>query len=127
MTSSLCERRVRSDVTKHPMQPIVIADDGVVRFQPNAIVAFIVDLLVGSDAPGALVAGDSTRLTYNDLMGMPWSDADRDHFHQLHGYSVSGLPWRSQKRQAEADRIADAVRAGRPAPTPLPGPPGDRR
>ncbi len=83
----------------HPMQPIVRATDGVIRFQRNAIVSHLVEML----------SGRSPMVDYNGLMAMPWSDADRDHFHQLHGYSVSGLPWRSPKRQAEADRIAEQI------------------
>lgn len=93
-----------------PMQPIVRATDGVIRFQPNAIVAFIVECLV--DRPphdAAIVTTDGRRIGYSDLMAMRWSDADRDQFNQLHGYSVSGLPWRSRKRQIEADRVADRV------------------
>ncbi len=98
----------------HPMQPIVRATDGVVRFQANAIVAFIVESLVG--LPGhdaAIVTVDGQRITYTDLMSMRWSDADRDHFNQLHGYSVSGLPWRSRKRQDAADALAKKVVSGR--------------
>lgn len=97
------------------MQPIVRATDGLIRFQANAIVAFIVESLVGAPPHDAVIVTTSgARISYGDLMAMPWSDADRDHFNQLHGYSVSGLPWRSRKRQAEANRIADSVaRRGR--------------
>ncbi len=98
----------------HPMQPIVRATDGVVRFQANAIVAFIVESLIGVPChDAALITVDGRRLTYTDLMSMLWSDADRDHFNQLSGYSVSGLPWRSRKRQSEADAIADRVASKR--------------
>lgn len=94
----------------HPMQPIVRATDGVIRFQSNAIVAFIVESLVGRPPhDAAITTVDGQRITYSDLMAMPWSDADRDHFNQLHGYSVSGLPWRSRKRALEADRAAERV------------------
>lgn len=93
-----------------PMQPIVMATDGVLRFQPNAIVQFIVNAIVGdTHGPAGIVTAGGTRITFNDLMAMPWTDADRDHFNQLHGYSVSGLPWCDKKLMAEADRIAERV------------------
>jgi hypothetical protein len=101
----------------HPMQPIVKTADGVVRFQPNAIVKFIVEQLVGAHRHGRIVAKDGSEYDFNDLMDMPWSDEDRDHFNQLHGYSVSGLPWRSGSRQAQADAIAAEIAN---APTPKP-------
>lgn len=83
----------------HPMQPIVRATDGVIRFQRNAIVDYVVEM----------ISGRAPVVDYNGLMSMPWSNEDRDQWNQLHGYSVSGLPWRSRRRQAEADRIADRV------------------
>lgn len=101
---------VRSKKPRHPqpMQPIVMIE-GVVRFQPNAVVKFIVQQLVGAYQQGRIISKDGTAYRFNDLMGMPWSDEDRDQFNQLHGYSVSGLPWRSRKRQAEANEIAAEV------------------
>lgn len=83
----------------HPMQPIVRATDGVIRFQRNAIAEHV----------GKVLSGRFPMLDYNDLMAMPWSDEDRDQWNQLVGYSVSGLPWRSSRRRALADRIADRV------------------
>lgn len=84
---------------QHPMQPIVRDTDGVIRFQRNAIVEHVVEMLSGREP----------MFDYNALMAMPWSDADRDQWNQLNGYSVSGLPWRSRKRRNEADKIADRV------------------
>lgn len=92
------------------MQPIVRATDGVIRFQANAIVAFVVSSLIGKPGHNAAITTvDGKRITYAELMCMPWSDEDRDHWNQLNGYSVSGLPWRSKKRRAIADRLADKV------------------
>lgn len=83
----------------HPMQPVVIATDGVARFQKNAIVEHIVHCLCGRyPVP-----------SYNQLMAMPWSDADRDHFHQLHGYSVSGLPYRDEELMRRADLAVEVL------------------
>lgn len=96
-----------------PLQPIVMVDK-VIRFQPNAVVKFIVDQLVGAYEHGKIVSKDGTNYSFNALMSMPWSDEDRDQFNQLHGYSVSGLPWRSQQRQAQADRIAAKLTTSRP-------------
>lgn len=85
-----------------PLQPIVLTD-GVPRFQPNAIVYFIVGLMLN----------DYALPTFNQLMAMNWSDEDRDQFNQLHGYSVSGLPWRNEERQEEAHEKAKQVRQAR--------------
>lgn len=108
---------IRPKTPRHPqpLQPIVRDSDGVIRFQSNAIVQFIVEQLVGAHQHGSLVSKDKSVYGYNDIMAMPWSDEDRDQFNQLHGYSVSGLPWRSRKRQAEADQIAlEAVKRRTP-------------
>lgn len=48
------------DKAKHPLQPLVLNDDGVVRFKPNAIVRFLLD------------AGP---YDLNKLAMMPWSVA----------------------------------------------------
>lgn len=85
-------KRPRHPRHPQPMQPIVRDTDGVARFQPNAIVAFIVDAMCGANRGGYIVTKDGARLDYNDLMAMPWHDRDRDQFNMLHGYSVSGLP-----------------------------------
>lgn len=61
---------------KHPMQPLVIDEDGVARFKANAIVRFLLN-----DGPN-----DLYRLTR-----MPFSKEDWTQFAQLIGYSVSGF------------------------------------
>jgi hypothetical protein len=81
----------------HPMQPIVIADDGVVRFQRNAIVRFLLD-------NGGF---DLNQLT---LKGFP--EEDWEQFAQLIGYSVDGfadLSYASEETVTKADEIAAEV------------------
>lgn len=85
-----------------PMQPMTWTGN-VIRFQSNAIVEFIV---------GAMTTGVNMP-SYNELMAMPWADADRDQFNMLHGYSVSGLPYRSKKTQRIADGLAEKAVAKR--------------
>lgn len=60
----------------HPMQPVVWDSHGVIRFKANAIVQYLLD------------AGP---FDMNHLAVMPFSDADREQFAQLIGYSVSGI------------------------------------
>lgn len=85
-----------------PLQPIVYMD-GVLRFQPNAVVYHLVECMLH----------ERPLPTFNQLMAIEWSDEDRDQFNQLHGYSVSGLPWRNEERQEEADQLAEQVRQAR--------------
>lgn len=61
---------------KHPAQPTYIADGGIQRFKPNAMVQFI--LL------------NTPRFDLNKLAELPFSDEDRQQLMQLLGYSVSG-------------------------------------
>ena len=63
-------------MAKHPMQPLIRDDEGVVRFRPNKIVRFLLD------------AGpyDMTKLAL-----MPWDNEDREQFVQLIGYDVLGF------------------------------------
>lgn len=67
---------------RHPMQPAIWDGQGVIRFQANPIVRFLLDW--------ARTHG----MTLNDLaalsQGQGRSKDDWAHFAQLHGYSVSG-------------------------------------
>jgi len=79
----------------HPMQEIYLDDKGVARFRVNAIVRFLLD-----DGPNDM----------NRLARIPFSDADREQFAQLIGYSVSGfeeLSYASDAAVAKAAEIAD--------------------
>jgi len=61
---------------RHPLQPLVVYPDGVVRFKENAIVRALLDT-------GAL--------DMNKLARMDFSVEDREQFAQLIGYSLSGF------------------------------------
>lgn len=87
---------------KHPMQDIIVAEDGVVRFRKNKIVRFLLDW--------ATPRG----MSLNDLARMDFDDADREQLAQLIGYSVSGfgdLSYASEETVAKADVIAESVLA----------------
>lgn len=61
---------------RHPLQPLVTDDSGVVRFKSNAIVSKLLD-----DGP----------FDMNALARMDFTQADREQFAQLIGYSLSGF------------------------------------
>lgn len=86
----------------HPMQPVVVDDDGVHRFKKNAIVGFLLD------------AGP---FDLNKLALMPFSDEDRTQFAQLIGYSVSGagdLSYFDSEVTRRADRESAKLVAAEP-------------
>lgn len=60
---------------KHPIQPLVIAKDGVLRFKENAIVRHLLD---------------NGGLDLNYLARQEFSNEDRMQFAMLIGYSLSG-------------------------------------
>lgn len=59
---------------KHPIQPLELDDNGIMRFKRNMIVEY---LLKFTDM--------------NKLSLMPFSNEDREQFAQLIGYSLSGF------------------------------------
>ena len=79
-------------MSAHPNQPLVVAEDGVVRFHPNAIVQYLLDM-----GP----------FDMNHLSCIrAFSDADRVQFAQLIGYSLCGLgelPYVSDKAYADIE------------------------
>jgi hypothetical protein len=79
---------------KHPMQKLVW-DDKVIRFQKNSIVEYLLD---------------NGGIDMNDIARLPnISQADREQFAQLIGYSVSGfgnLSYVSKKTVKKADKKA---------------------
>jgi len=84
---------------KHPMQPIVVDDNGVYRFKSNAIVRWLLD------------AGP---FDMNILSVTPFSDNDRWQFAQLIGYSVSGigdLGYHDRKELEIADETVERMLA----------------
>lgn len=88
---------------RHPMQPVIWDGKGVVRFQPNPIVQFL--LKFASD----------NGCTLNELAYMSedegWTRNDWEHFAQLHGYSVSGWGSLSYVRDATWERAEAKQRA----------------
>ncbi len=88
----------------HPMQPIHVATDGVIRFRGNAIVRLLLDWC------------SARGLTLNDLAVMPFSDDDFMQLAQLLGYSVSGfgdLSYADPDTVQKADAIAAELREGK--------------
>lgn len=84
---------------RHPMQEVVIAKDGIVRFRENAIVRFLLD-----NGPNNL----------NKIAMMDFSKDDREQLAQLIGYSISGygdLPYISDKSYSEAAELAQPLLA----------------
>ena len=61
---------------KHPIQPLALDENGVMRFKENKIVRFLLD------------AG---QFDMNQLAMMEFSNDDREQFAQLIGYSLSGF------------------------------------
>ena len=87
-----------SNDTNLPMQPVVITDDGIVRFQKNTIVRFLLD------------AGHFGMNQISLLPGV--TQEERSQFAQLIGYSVSGfgdLSYTDPEMVAQADKIADEL------------------
>lgn len=62
-------------MSKHPIQPLVKDEKGVLRFKKNAIVVYILD---------------NGGIDLNQIAAIPFSQEDRDQFTQLIGYSLSG-------------------------------------
>ena len=62
-------------MSRHPMQPVVIAEDGCHRFKENKIVTYLLD---------------NGGVDLNQLAVIGFSNEDREQFAQLIGYSVSG-------------------------------------
>jgi hypothetical protein len=101
-----CEFR---DGARRTLQPIIAADDGVVRFKQNAIVEFLLR---------------NGGYDMNDLARMSFTDDDRAQFAQLIGYSVCGwgeLSYVPIEVAHVADAVGDLVAASvdRPAPSTL--------
>lgn len=65
----------RKSNPKHPIQPLVVSDGGVIRFKANKIVQYLLD---------------NGGIDLNQLACMDFSQEDREQFAQLIGYSHSG-------------------------------------
>jgi hypothetical protein len=67
------------ETTKHPVQPLVTDEDGIIRFKKNAIVAFLLDW------------ASPRGIDMNTLSMMTFPAGDREQFAQLIGYSLCGF------------------------------------
>lgn len=79
------------------LQPVEIAKDGVARFKSNAIVRLLLD---------------DGKYDMNRLALLPFSDADREQFAQLIGYSVCGfneLSYVSDAAAIAANEVAEKL------------------
>lgn len=84
---------------KNPMQPVVMARDGCIRFKPNRIVEFVLA---------------NSRVDLNAIAVQDFTDDDRMQFAQLIGYSVSGygdLPYVSDSSYNKAAKRAERLLA----------------
>jgi hypothetical protein len=80
------------------MQPLVLDDQGVIRFKQNKIVRALLD---------------TGKLNMNDLAVLDFPLEDRIQFVQLIGYSVSGageLTYMPEDLIAKADEQAELIR-----------------
>lgn len=106
----------------HPMQPVYVNDEGIVRFRANAIIRYIVDHAGDLVHPGAPVIDPVTkrpmhqgRLDLSKLAELDFPQEDREQFSQLMGYSISGyheLSDVSDESAAQASALADAAVPG---------------
>ena len=80
----------------HPIQPLVQATDGTVRFKANEIVKFLLD------------AGP---FDLNKIACMEFSQNDREQFAQLIGYSLNGFGELSYVRNTTYDTAAVMARS----------------
>lgn len=76
LISLLCEFRKVETMKKHPMQPVEKDENGTDRFRSNMIVRYLLD---------------NGGIDMNDLAMRNFTDADRQQFAMLIGYSVSGF------------------------------------
>lgn len=96
----------------HPMQPIVVAQDKVIRFKANKVVRWLVDLMSeGHVKADGRPFNLNNIATHVQLAG--WDPEEAEQFWQLMGYSVSGygeLSFIRRKVVHRADAIAEGIR-----------------
>lgn len=83
---------------KHPMQPVVLDEDGRPRFKKNAIVRHLLD---------------HGKIDLNQIAELPFSDEDRSQLAQLIGYSTSGfgdLSYADPEHVHTADILAEQAK-----------------
>ncbi len=80
---------------RHPIQPLVKTNDGIIRFKKNAIVEYLLK---------------ASGKTINDLAIIEFAQEDREQFAQLIGYSLGGfgeLSYVSDETYEEAESFLD--------------------
>lgn len=85
----------------HPIQPLYVDGDGVVRFKANRIVQWMLDM-----------GRQGVRFDLNVIAATPFSTDDREQLAQLIGYSLSGFGELSYVR----DATYEAAEAMKPQP-----------
>jgi len=86
---------------RNPMQPVIVAPDGRIRFKGNQIVRDLLD-----------AASAGTKLDLNDIAMLEYSQEGRCQLAQLIGYSISGyheLSYVSDRHAAEASAAAKLI------------------
>lgn len=76
---------------KHPVQPLIKDEDGVLRFKANKIVRFL---------------KDQSKFDLNTLHDMPFSTEDWVQFNQLCGYTLFGWEDLSYVTAEDKKRVA---------------------
>lgn len=84
------------DEMKHPIQPFGDDGKGVLRFKGNKVVQYLLD-------NGGLDLNDLARAG-RDLPKDDW-----EQFHQLIGYSVSGIPGLTLETRSAVDQMEEGV------------------
>lgn len=92
------EKRRRYQGKRHPLQPLIIDEQGTIRFQQNQIVRFLLDH-GGFDLNTLYIISEEQKFTRND-----W-----EQLNQLIGYSVSGFHELSCVRHYTHTRVDRAV------------------
>lgn len=99
----------------HPMQPVEVDDDGVVRFKRNNIVRYLLDWCASKNGAAGYhenTSGPAPDL--NHLATMNFSQEDWTQLAQLGGYSISGfgeLSYVSDEDYSKANRALEATSA----------------
>jgi hypothetical protein len=93
----------------HPMQPVVLAKDGIVRFKRNAIVEYLVDWCAGYNNHPGYPKIDGPAPDLNEIARLDFSRDDRAQLNQLIGYSVSGCPGLTNAQYDAADKQAQRI------------------
>jgi len=73
---ALVEFNEKEIIVKHPIQPLSVDKEGVLRFKENKIIRYLLD---------------KGGVSLNDLAVLNFSDNDREQLSQLIGYSLSGF------------------------------------